>query len=823
MIYPLDFEAKIGFDSIRRMVADKCQSRLGKDEVSMMTFSSDFVVVKRRLSLVKEMMTIISEQLPFPSGGVHDVIPYLVEIKALGSYMSADRLNKLSSTLFAMAEVEEFFKKQTDEETGVARFQNLSEDFSEISNFPLIVTEIAKCVNRYGEVKDTASPELYEIRQMIKSASGSMQRAMRRVMENAVAKGIVDRDASPSIRDGRMVIPVVAGNKYSITGIIHDESATGKTVFIEPAEVVEAGNKLRQLEMDERREVIVVLARLADMIRPHIDEISQSCIKLGKIDFIRAKALFAIEIDAQMPHLSQKEEIEWYHAVHPGLLISLRQQGRNVVPLRIDLNRNRRILIISGPNAGGKSVCLKTVAVVQYMMQCGLIPSLYYNSHMGVFKSIFIDIGDEQSFENDLSTYSSHLKNMKYFLQNADEKTIILADEMGSGTEPQIGGAMAQAILKTLGERGCFGVVTTHYQNLKSFAENEEGFVNGAMLYDRQHLQPTFELSIGTPGSSFALDIAQKIGLPRNVIDYAKEIVGSDYVNLDKYISEITRDRRYWANKRQNIREKEAKLDNLLEKYEETAGDLKARRKTIINDAIREAKEIVSGANAQIERTIREIKNAQAEKEKTKEIRKELGGYVNSLDEENVTAKKDAVEIKTLKHKSKNSINKKSKPTDNKRDRAIIVGDYVKMEGGAVAGEVLSITGKKAEVAFGALRTIVNVDKLKLSAKPKASALSQSLTLSSSTSSESRSRQLNFKNEIDVRGMRADEALQAVTYFLDDAIQFSASRVRILHGTGHGILKTLIRQLLKSNSAVEHFEDEDIRFGGAGITVVDLA
>ena len=824
MIYPLDFETKIGFDSIRKNVSEKCQTRLGKDEVSKMAFSSDFVVVRQHLLLVKEMMQILNDNLPLPTGGVHDVLPYLSEIKAVGSFMSADRLYKLSSTLSAMAEVEEFFRKQVDEEKQTARFPSLCDLFSEIAHFPLIVNEIGKAVNKYGEIKDTASPELYDIRQSMRSAAGSMQRAMKRVLESAVSKGVVERDATPSIRDGRMVIPVVAANKYSLNGIIHDESATGKTVYIEPAEVVEAGNRMRQLEMDERREIVAILIRIADTIRPNIEDIAESCYKLAKLDFIRAKGLFGVEIDAQMPHLSQKEELEWYHAVHPALLLSLRLQGREVVPLNINLNQDQRILIISGPNAGGKSVCLKTVAVVQYMMQCGLMPSLYYNSHMGVFRNIFIDIGDEQSFENDLSTYSSHLKNMKYFLLNADNRTIILADEMGSGTEPQIGGAMAQAILKTLGEKGCFGVVTTHYQNLKSFAESEPGFVNGAMLYDRQHLQPTFELSIGTPGSSFALDIAQKIGLPRNVIEDAKSIAGSDYVNLDKYISEITRDRRYWANKRQNIREKEVKLDNLLSKYEETAGDLKAQRKSIINDAIREAKEIVSGANAAIERTIREIRNAQAEKEKTKEIRKDLSSYAKALDEGTIAdAEKNPEAIKTLKHKSKKAKNPAVKKETSSQKKEIAVGDYVKMDGGAVAGEVLSINGKKAEVAFGALRTIVNLDKLKLSSKPKASALSQSQTISVTTSSDSRSRQLNFKNEIDVRGMRADEALQAVTYFLDDAIQFSAQRIRILHGTGHGILKTLIRQLLKANTAVEHFEDEDVRFGGAGITVVDLA
>lgn len=823
MIYPSDFESKIGFDSIRRIVAESCQTRLGKDEVSEMAFSSDFVVVEKRLRLVNEMMRIIKEHLPFPTGGVHDIIPYLKEINVAGVYMSADRLFKVASTLNAMSEVETFFRKYSGDEKDGSLFPALSEEFAVISNFPELVREIGNIVDKYGEIKDSASPELHDIRNSIRSASGSMHRAMRRVLDTAVSKGIVDRDVTPSIRDGRMVIPINAGNKYSLQGIIHDESATGKTVYIEPAEVVEAGNKMRQLEMDERREIIAILSRMATMIRPFIPEIIESCHKMGRIDFIRAKAVFAIDMDAQMPHLSDKTELEWYHAVHPGLLLSLRHQGREVVPLYINLNEERRILIISGPNAGGKSVCLKTVAIVQYMMQCGLMPTLYYNSHMGVFKNIFIDIGDEQSFENDLSTYSSHLNNMKFFVRNADKRTIFLADEMGSGTEPQIGGAMAQAILMALGKAGSIGIVTTHYRNLKTFADSEPGFVNGAMLYDRNKLAPTFELSIGTPGSSFALDIAQKIGLPKEIIENAKEIAGSDYVNLDKFISEITRDRRYWANKRQNIREKELRLDNLLAKYEETAGDLKAQRKSIINDALKEAKEIVAGANAQIERTILEIRKSQAEKERTKNLRKELGEYSKSLEEGSVAdPEKGSDKIKSLKHKSRKHSVAQASIKKEEVKKIIEPGDYVKMEGGNMVGEVLSISGKKAEVAFGALRTIVEVKKLSISSKPKKAALSNSFSVSASSTAESRTRQLNFKNEIDVRGMRADEALQAVTYFLDDAIQFSVSKVRILHGTGHGILKTLIRQLLKSNTAVESFEDEDIRFGGAGITVVNL-
>ncbi len=825
MIYPSDFESKIGFDFLRACVSEKCQSAMGKEEVANMSFSSNFNYIKRGLGCVNEMMRIISEKQPLPLDSIHDVLPYLTEIRAEGSYMVAERLYKLMRMLVTMSELSQFFKSIKDAESGVSPYPFLDEEFSDIALFPFVLSAIDRSVNKFGEIKDNASPELYEIRSNIRAASGSMQRAMRRVIDRAIANGIVDKDASPSIRDGRMVIPVTAGNKRGIQGIIHDESATGKTVFIEPAEVVEAGNRLRELEMEERREIISILRGIASSIRPHIDEIADACKNIGKLDFIRAKALLAIELGAQLPHIEDKQEIEWYHAVHPGLLIALRQQGRHEVPLNLTLTKDRRILIISGPNAGGKSVCLKTTAVVQYMMQCGMMPTLYSNSHMGIFKNVFIDIGDEQSLENDLSTYSSHLKNMKFFINHTNDRSLILADEMGSGTEPQIGGALAQAILHDLGKTGCMGIVTTHYQNLKTFADSESGFINGAMLYDRQHLQPTFELSVGNPGSSFALDIATKIGLPHDVIEQAKEIVGSDYVNLDRYLSEITRDRRYWANKRQNIKEKENKLDSLLSRYEETAGDLKAQRKAIINDARKEAKEILEGVNAKIERTILEIRKAEAEKEKTKELRRKLDEFKrNILEDENAVSDKLPKALAPLKHKSR-----KGKSQDGRKDapgkvivKELKVGDYVKMDNSSMSGKILSVSGKKAEVAFGSLRTIVEIGKLKPAAKPKESALSATATISSSTSSESRQRQLSFKNEIDVRGMRADEAIQAVTHFLDDAIQFSASRVRIWHGTGHGILKTLIREQLRANNAVSHFEDEDVRFGGAGITVVDL-
>ena len=821
MIYPKDFESKIGFDGVRRSLMELCASRLGKENVETMEFISSFQTIRHELNCVDEMMRIINGSITYAEPSAHDVLPYLSEIKAVGSFMPAEKLYKLRQVLESFNEVRTFFSQTDDSEKYM--YPALARDLDAMQAFPDLIRSIGNAINKFGEIKDTASPELYEIRQAIKRSAGSMQRMMRSVLDRAIKAGIVDKDVTPSLRDGRMVIPVNAGNKRELNGIVHDESATGKTVFIEPAEVVEAGNRLRELEIDERHEETRILIGIANLVRPYIDAIGESCRLLGRLDFIIAKAKYAIDTDARMPHLADHPELEWYHAVHPGLLKSLRAIGKEVVPLTITLNSKRRILIISGPNAGGKSVTLKTVAIVQYMLQCGIMPTLYENSHMGTFRTLMIDIGDEQNFENELSTYSSHLRNMRFFLQHADNRSLLLADEMGSGTEPQIGGAMAQAILDKLGKSGAYGIVTTHYQNLKTFADNTEGFVNGAMLYDRQHLQPMFQLEIGNPGSSFALDIAHKMGLPNDVIANAKEIVGSDYVNIDKYLSEIARDRRYWSGKRQNIREKEARLDSILEKYEEQTGDLKAQRKAILDEARAEAKEIVEGLNARIERTILDIRNAQAEKERTKQLRADLKNFVD----ETVNGKNDADEklpksLKQPKHKSRKNKQPVPVPEKPKVVKELEVGDYVIMEGNNTPGKILSINGKKAEVAFGALRTIVNVSKLKETKKPKQSALAAVSTVGASTTQGSRERQLNFRNEIDVRGMRADEALQAVMYFLDDAIQFQAGKVRILHGTGHGILKTLIRQQLKANSAVKAFGDEDIRFGGAGITVVEL-
>lgn len=829
MIYPDSFESKIGFDKIRMAVAEKCSGPLSAEEAMKMQFSDNYDVVRRELDRTAEMLRIIAGSADLPLRDVGDVWSYLTQLKAEGNYLPANQLYRLAQMMQQAAGVKNFFDhpQKSDSGDSTVTYPTLAEVASRLEAFPDLIRIINSTVNKFGEVKDNASERLYDLRRQLRSASGSLSKTMRRVLDKAVAEGLVDRDVTPSVRDGRMVIPLEASKKRSIVGIVHDASATGKTVFVEPLEVVEAGNRIRELEMEAHREEIEILRGVAASLRPHVGAIGASCHVLARLDFIRAKALFAREVDGRLPHLERERTLELYHAVHPQLLMSLRAQGKEVVPLSLSLGSERRILIISGPNAGGKSVTLKTVGVVQYMMQCGMLPTVYENSHMGIFKNIYVDIGDEQSIENDLSTYSSHLRNMKYFLQHTSRHTLILADEMGSGTEPQIGGALAQAILGKLAKTGCIGIITTHYQNLKTFAAETDGFVNGAMLYDRQHLQPAFQLEVGNPGSSFAVEIARKIGLDADVISKAEEIVGSDYVNLDKYLLDIARDRRYWSNKRQSIREKESRLDDLLSKYEDKTDDLKSQRNAILHDAKQEAKEILATANQQIEKAIREIREAQAAKEATKKIRGEFEAYRRSVTETEPDIDSSAVPeaLRELKHKSRQrqatgKIKKAERVADSRRE--IAAGDYVRMKDGNVAGQVIRIDGKKAEVAFGALRMMVETDRLIPTSKPRTTAATQVLGVSAATSESSRARQLNFRPEIDVRGMRGDEAVQAVTYFLDDAVQFNARRLRILHGTGAGILKTLIRQQLQAHPAVREFRDEDVRFGGAGITVVDL-
>ncbi|MDE6509638.1 MAG: endonuclease MutS2, partial [Muribaculaceae bacterium] len=544
MIYPQSFEHKVGFAAVRRAVAEKCATAMGADICSRLAFTSDFDDIEQRLLSTAEMLRLITAEdgQHLPLGEVADIRSMLASIKVPGTFPPADSLPPLRSTLGAIGQIESIFSAARD----AGQYPRLDRVARELTPFPGPLRTIDRVLDRFGNIKDSASPELAEIRRSLAAAAGSMASAMRRVMARAVAEGLIDADATPSMRDGRMVIPVSPMHKRKISGIVHDESASGKTVFIEPAEVVQTNNRLRELQMEERREIARILTGVADELRPNIGEILRALAIVAELDFIHAKARYAIDIEATMPHLSAGPEMEWYHACHPVLLASLRAQGKEIVPLDITLTGEKRLLIISGPNAGGKSVTLKTVGIVQYMIQCGLLPPLYENSHVGVFDDIFIDIGDDQSIENDLSTYSSHLGHMKQFMARGRASSLILIDEFGSGTEPQIGGAIAQAILTRFAGLNMWGVITTHFQNLKQLAKELPGLVNGSMLYDRQRMEPLFRLSIGMPGSSFAVEIARKIGLPEQIISQAEEIVGSDYINMDRYLLDIARDRRYW-------------------------------------------------------------------------------------------------------------------------------------------------------------------------------------------------------------------------------------------------------------------------------------
>ncbi len=797
------------------MVAAHTVSPLGANEVAAMTFSNNLDDVRARLEETDEMLRIEDGENEFPIDNLRDVTTSLKTITVAGTYLTLKELISLNKSLSAVLEVAAFMSSRRGD-NGESKYPRLDAKVALLDEFPAITKLIGGILDSYGNIKDNASPQLQEIRSRLASLSGTINSIMRRVMANAVKEGYIERDVAPSVRDGRLVIPVAPMHKRKIKGIVHDESASGKTFFIEPAEIVEANNRLRELEMDERHEIIRILTEIADKIRPEIPAMLDTYAMMGELDFIRAKARFARSIDAHLPHLSDKREMEWYHATHPVLLESLRRQGKEIVPLDITLIPEKRILLISGPNAGGKSVCLKTVGIVQYMSQCGLLPPVYENSHIGIFDDIFIDIGDNQSIEDDLSTYSSHLNNMKQFLSRGRAGTLLLIDEFGSGTEPLIGGALAQAILKEFNRMKMWGVVTTHYQNLKQLADETDGLVNGSMLYDRQQMRPLFKLSIGNAGSSFAIEIARKIGLPRDIIDDASEIAGSDYINLDRYLLDVARDKRYWENKRNSIKEKEKKVDQVLARYQEDANQLREKRREIITDAQAEAKRIIENSNSSIERAIHDIRKSQAEREKTLEARRKL-------EEEKQRLSIDGASEHPLLAKAPKPKKKKTSPTVPSDTSAVKVGDNVKLDGQGTVGQVLEISGNQAVVAFGMLKTTVKLNRLKPTLAKIPTPAKKSSFVSSSTADRLRDKQLQFKQEIDVRGMRADEALQAVTYFLDDAIQFNARQVRILHGTGTGILRQVLRKYIDTVPGVRSYRDEHVQFGGAGITIVELA
>ena len=807
MIYPQNIEQKIDFQVIRDGLKGCCMSSLGKERVDAMQWLTHYPTVCDLLSRVREMMALLSDPaLAFPHGEIYDLREALSRIRIEGLFMDEAELFSLRKVLDYAAQLERFFATLDKVkypllscESGVGRPNSLdSRVGSPKSNIGFLIASIDAILDRYGKMRDNASPELARIRKEISASQGSVSRALNAILRQAQAEGILDKDASPTMREGRLVLPVPPAYKRKIGGIVHDESATGKTVFIEPQQVVEANNRIRELEGEERRERIRILLEITAKLRPEVPQILETENYLGEVDFLRAKALFAIDMHAIVPELSKHPMIDWREAYHPVLLLNFRRQGKAVVPLTIQLtNRqspisNNRILVISGPNAGGKSVCLKTVAMLQYMIQCGLPVPMNEASKMGFFKQLLMDIGDEQSIEDDLSTYSSHLRNMKHFVRYADAHTLLLIDEFGTGTEPMIGGAIAEAVLSQLNEQRAFGVVTTHYGNLKHLAERTEGIINGAMLYDRGQLKPLFQLSIGQAGSSFAVEIARQIGLPETIIQRATDIVGEEHIDYDKHLQDIARDKRYWENKRQNIRQREKHLEEKIAHYEEQLASIKAKKRAIIEEANAEAADLLRKSNATIERTIREIKEAKAEKKATQAARQKV----------------ESLKTKVERQASKTSPTSKTSTTTQSTKQPKVLRDL---------SDLKILTKNPAKL----------IQETKL---PSLQGGAGGRLVSSNVTDELRRKKLSFNRELDIRGLRVDEALEILIAYIDDALMVNAEQVSILHGTGTGALKQVVRDYLaerqksmrrlKSGDIVFHDGDPDR--GGAGITIVEL-
>ena len=857
MIYPNNFENKIGFDDVRTLLKERCQSSLGRNMVDELAFSSDADEVNEWLQQANEFRRLKETTDDFPMQYFFDMRESIARIRLTGTHLEENEVFDLRRSLETISNIVIYLNKgnaSEDEEKVTYTYPALQRLTTDIMTFPAMIRRIDSILDKYGKIKDGASMTLASIRHELQKTEGSISRTLYTILHAAQRDGLVDKDAAPTMRDGRLMIPVAPGLKRKINGIVHDESATGKTVFIEPAEVVEANNRVRELEAEERREVIRILTVFTDEVRPHVKEILDSYRFLAIIDLIQAKAAFAQLTKAFEPKVENKPHLDWIRAIHPLLQLSLEKQGKKVVPLDILLEQDKRLLIISGPNAGGKSVCLKTVGLLQYMLQCGLPIPISDRSTCGIFKNIMIDIGDEQSIEDDLSTYSSHLMNMKQMIKNCDAHTILLIDEFGGGTEPMIGGAIAEAVLKQFWQKKAFGVITTHYQNLKHFADDHEGVVNGAMLYDRHQMQALFQLSIGQPGSSFAIEIARKTGLPEEVIKDASDIVGQDYIQSDKYLQDIVRDKRYWEGKRQTIHQHEKNLEGHIQRYETNLEEIERERKQILKRAQQQAEELLAEANRKIENAIREIREAQAEKERTREIREELQEFrqqVQSDDTRGLMSEEDfARKLRQMEERKARKAQRKAEKAQKKEEsdkrqqtfgaernsandlnRPLQKGDTVRIKGLNTIGTVENIQGKQITVIFGDVRTKMKAEQLERCDKSKVksedtSAANKHAGLAILTSKMTRAtmedRKQNFHQDIDVRGMRGDEAIDAVMHFIDDAILIGMSRVRILHGTGTGVLRQLIRQYLRTIPNVSHFRDEHVQFGGAGITVVDI-
>ena len=826
-------EQKLGFEKIKEQLILRCSTNYAKERVRAEKVSHNARTIGKRLSLTDEMRLICMFESSFPQNGYIDSIEFLKPLEIEYSSITLENMNKLYTFVENLKGVLNFFKGSKE-----GSYVNLKEMAAPITFFPEISRRIEGIVDRFGEVRDNASMELFNIRKSLREKEGSISRKIQAILRKAQEEGLADEEASVSVRDGRLLIPVSATNKRKLPGFVYDESATGKTVFIEPMEVVELNNQVRELMFAQQREILRILREFSDFLRPYLPELLDGARFIGEIDFIRAKALVALQMEAGKPIISEDETLKIVKGRHPILEATLKKEKKQIVPLTLTLTPDKHILVISGPNAGGKSVCLKTVGMLQYMFQWGLLVPASEVSEFRIFDDIFIDIGDEQSIENDLSTYSSHLTNMKEVLQKATDNSLVLIDEFGTGTEPTAGGAIALAILENIELKGVFGVITTHYTNLKFYAEKVNGAINGAMLFDVAKIQPLYKLEVGLPGNSFAFELARKIGLPDHIIRVAEENAGTGYVEMEKQLRKISRNRRALDEKLARIKNTDKTLENITEKYEKELTDIQAVKKQLLAEAKREAQMIIEQANKKVEATIKEIKEAQAEKERTKAARKELEEFNRGLEQEKRSESDLKIEAKMnklleRKKKKEERLQKQGQKGGVPQQQPVAgaqpvkqelkVGDKVKIKGGDLIGEVMQIGGTWVNVAVGSIISKVQKSNVEHISNNEFNNAVKNLPKQMSSHSESISqRKLDFKPNIDIRGERLMEALEIVSRFIDDALMVGIGEVKILHGKGNGILKEEIRKYLKTVPGVVSCKDEDIQFGGSGITVVKL-
>lgn len=851
-------EKKLGFNKIREQIASRCSTNYAIQRAHTEEVSCKRETIDKRLRLTDEMRVITIFEQSFPRNGYVDTIHFLKPLETPSAVISLGDMINLKQFLGTLKELTLFFREDKLNSGKSLKYPNLFKLAAPVIYPPEILYRIDEIVDRHGEVKDTASPQLQEIRRSLREKENSVSRRVQSVLKRAKDEGIVDLDAKVSVREGKILIPVDAGAKKRLPGYVYDESATGKTVYIEPAEVVELNNEVRELYFAQQREIARILAEFSDFVRPFIPELLAGARFVGEIDFLLAKAKVALDMEAGMPIISSENELKLIRARHPLLESALKKEGKPIVPLTLTLTPTKHLLIISGPNAGGKSVCLKTTGLLQYMFQWGMLIPASEASELRIFKEIFIDIGDEQSLENDLSTYSSHLTNMKEMLLSADMDSLVLIDEFGSGTEPTAGGAIAEAILREIDSKGVYGVITTHYTNLKYYAQNmsgteKNGAINGAMQFDVGKIMPLFNLEIGLPGNSFAFELARKIGLPDKIIKDAQEVAGNGFVDLERQLRRISKNKRALDEKLQRIKITDKTLEGVTERYQKELVDIQKNKKEIIEEAKREARELIAEANKRIEQTIKEIKEAQAERERTIIARKNLGEFKESINELTATESDKKIEaqmnklIERKKRKEERkargekamanrgkmqspdeSINGAAQDTASVEKKAgFDIGDKVRIKDNGMVGEILTVGKNWVNVAVGSIISKVSMSGVELISNNEFTGKLKSagkVTLKSSgiISDSINERKLNFKPSIDIRGQRLDEALDSATRFIDDAMMVGSSEVKILHGKGNGILKEEIRKFLLTMPGVVSCKDEDIRYGGSGITVVTL-